>query len=354
MALIGSRALRLSLIVSSAALLVACGSSSSKSNATAATTVPAASGTATTASGSATTTSKVFKVADVEPSTPNDEAFSQAMADGITGTKQQYNISLATSSNQFVVNDAVNAMQKYASQGYDLVIANGSQYNASVLTLAKNYPNTSFLVYGAIADTSGLPNVFAYQALANQGGYVQGVMASMLSKNHKIGEVGPIAAGDGQLYIDGFKAGALAQNSTANVKVNYTGSFSDVSLAATTAKSFVATGVDEMTGTAQMVVGAIGVCKQDNVGWFGTQSNQGSLAPQQVISSQVYHVEVALKQILAAISSGTKGGKAYDLSLSNAGEVIEYNSGFNLPANVKSQADQTISGIENGSITVPQ
>jgi basic membrane lipoprotein Med (substrate-binding protein (PBP1-ABC) superfamily) len=311
----------------------------------------AASGASST---SAAASGKTFRIALVTPSATNDLAFSQAMYSGINALKSTYKINLAVSANQFVVSDAANAISSYATQGYDLVIGNGSQYNASVLSIAKQFPNVSFLVYGGIGDTSGLPNLFAYQALANQGGYVEGVMAAMISKSHVVGAVGPIAVGDGLLYIDGFKAGALAQDPTAKLNVNYTGSFSDVSLAATTAKSLIAGGADVLTGTAQMVVGAIGVAKSSNVAWFGTQSSQESLAPNQVVATEVYHAEVALKQILAAIASGTKGGKAYDLSLSNKGEVITYNPGYNLPANVKAKGEQTIAGIENGSISVPQ
>ena len=45
-----------------------------------------------------------------------------------------------------------------------------------------------------------------------------------------LGEIGPIATGDAKLYVDGFKAGALAAITNATVHVSYTGSFSDPSL----------------------------------------------------------------------------------------------------------------------------
>ncbi len=69
----------------------------------------------------------------------------------------------------------------------------------------------------------------------------------------------------------------------------YTGSFSDDSLMATCAKSFVSDGADVLTGSSQSVVGAIGVAKSDNKLWFGTQWNQSSLAPHNVVASQVYN-----------------------------------------------------------------
>ena len=71
---------------------------------------------------------------------------------------------------------------------------------------------------------------------------MQGYMAGMLSKSHIIGIIGPIDVGDAQLYVDGFKAGVLAQDPKATVRVSFTGSFSDVTLMADAAKSYVADG----------------------------------------------------------------------------------------------------------------
>jgi basic membrane lipoprotein Med (substrate-binding protein (PBP1-ABC) superfamily) len=135
------------------------------------------------------------------------------------------------------------------------------------------------------------------------------------------------------------------------VKVNYTGSFSDVGLASEAARSFLAANADVMTGSAQMVVGAIGVAKDNNVAWFGTQANQASLAPNVVVASQVYHWEIALKQIFDAIKGGTLGGKTYTIDLANGGEVIEFNPGYSLLADAKAKGDAAIAGLKNGSIT---
>jgi basic membrane protein A len=106
-----------------------------------------------------------------------------------------------------------------------------------------------------------------------------------------------------------------------------------------------------MTGSAQMVVGAVGVCKTNNVAWFGTQANQTSLAPTVVVSSQVYHWEVVLRQIIDGIKGGTLGGQSYTIDLANGGEVIEYNTEYAVPADVKSAGDAAIQGLKDGSIT---
>jgi basic membrane lipoprotein Med (substrate-binding protein (PBP1-ABC) superfamily) len=316
-------------------LVIAAACSSNKT-----TTTPATTGGNTTP----------IKVAIVAPSATNDLAFTQSMVDAVNSLKSKYNLDIAVSDNLFVVDDAANAVRNYASQGYDLVIAHGSQYGSSVQQIAPQFPKVAF-AWGTAGDTFGLDNVFAYQAASDQGGYVNGVMAAMLTKSNVIGVVGPIEVGDAKLYIDGFKAGAQATNSSAQVKVNYIQSFSDVAKAAEAANSFVQAKADVMTGTAQMVVGAVGVCKTNNIAWFGTQSNQTALAPTVVVASQVYHWEVALSQMIEAIKGGTLGGKSYTIELANGGELIEYNPGYSLPSDVKTKGDDTIAGIKDGSIT---
>jgi basic membrane protein A len=97
-----------------------------------------------------------------------------------------------------------------------------------------------------------------------------------------------------------------------------------------------------LTGTAQMVVGAVGVAVSNDVPWFGTQANQTSLAPNLVVASQVYHWEVVLEEMLALRDSGTKGGQAFELNMANGGLVIEFNDGYSLPADVKAAAEAAI------------
>lgn len=295
-----------------------------------------------------------FRVAVVMPSAINDLAFSQSMYDALVKIQNEMgeeNFEIAYSDNLFVVDDAASAIRDYATQGFDLIVAHGSQYGASLQEIAPDFPETSF-AWGTAGDTMGLPNVFAYEALSQEGGYVLGVMAAALSQSSIIGVVGPIEVGDAKLYVDGFKAGAEATKPGIQVNVNYIGSFSDVALASEAAQTHADAGADALTGTAQMVVGAIGVAEEKGIPWFGTQANQTTLAPSVVVACQVYDWTVLLDQIIDLVKNGTYGGNAYAVTLENGGLVIEYNDGYDLPAEVKTLAEEAINGIKDGSITV--
>lgn len=300
--------------------------------------------------------SEPFRVAAVMPSTVSDLAFSQSLYDALIaiqearGGPEQFEI--AYSENMFVVDDAASALRDYATQGYDLVFAHGSQYGSSLVEIAPDFPDTSF-AWGTTVDTfedQGINNVFAYTTHSNEGAYVEGVMAALLTETGTVGVVGPIPAGDALLTVQGFAKGARAQNPDIEVLITNTGSFSDVALATEAAQTHIDAGADVLTGTGQMVVGAIGVVQEEDALWFGNQAAQTSLAPEHVVANQIYDWTVALEPMLEAIESGVTGGEAYELNLANGGLVLEFNPDFDVPDEVRQAADETIQGIIDGEI----
>lgn len=290
-----------------------------------------------------------FKVAFVTPSTINDSAWSQSMYEALVTIQNEMgedNFQFVYSENMFVISDAAAAIRDYASEGYNLVIAHGSQYGGSLVDIAPDFPNTAF-AWGSTANTfsdQGITNIFSYQPFSEEGGYVNGVLAAKLSESGIMGVIGPIETGDAKHYTEGFEAGVMATNPNAKVSVTWTGSYSDVSLAAETARTMIKSGADVLTGTSQMVIGAIGVAKKEGAIWFGYDVDQAPLAPQIVVSSVVVDWTIALRPMIASIQSGTLGGKVYDLTLANGG--------LKIAVNAEGLVGKTIEGIINGDIKV--
>jgi len=297
---------------------------------------------------------KPLRIAVVMPSATTDMAFSQSMWTALLKVQADMGgpakLELKYSENMFVVPDAAGAIRDYASQGFDIVIGHGSQYGSSIREIAPDFPKTVF-AWGTDVNTFGLPNVYAYTAAAEQGGYVNGVLAALLNKTGKIGVTGPIEVGDAKTYIDGFVHGVNSVGKGIAISKTWTGSFSDVALMTAAAKTHIANGVGAITGSSQSVVGSIGAAKDaGNVLWFGTQSDQASLAPALTVASQIYDWEGMLKEIIAKRTAGTLGGTSYILTLANGGLKIAYNPGYALPADVKAKADAAIEGIKSGAI----
>ncbi len=297
-----------------------------------------------------------LRIAVVMPSTINDLAWSQALYDALLRLQEEAGgeeaIELAYSENMFNVTDAAAAIRDYAADGYDVVIAHGTQYGTSLFEIAPDFPETSF-AYGTAVNTGtdeGHENIFAYEARAEEGGYVNGVLAAELSESGIIGVVGPVEAGDAKLYIDGFVAGVIATNPDAQVNVSYTGSFGDTALAAEAANTHIAAGADVLTGSAQQVVGAISVAEEQGVVWMGTQSDQSPLAPKIVIASQLYDWDGILSDILQKNSAGEYGGSAYALTLANHGLVMDFAD--SVDGDAVAAAEEAAAAIAAGDIDV--
>jgi basic membrane lipoprotein Med (substrate-binding protein (PBP1-ABC) superfamily) len=309
-------------------------------------------GVSTTGGGGA----KPVRIAVVMPSATTDMAFSQSMFSALKAVQAEMGgekaMEIKYSENMFKVPDAAAALRDYASQGFDIVIAHGSQYGTSVQEVAKDFPKTTF-AWGTEVNTFGMPNVYAYTAAAEEGGYVNGVVAALLSKSKQIGVTGPVEAGDAKTYVDGFTQGVEATDPAAKLSKTWTGSFSDVALMTEAAKTHIASGADVLTGSSQSVVGSIGAAKENgNVLWFGTQQDQASLAPALVVASQQYDWTGILKQMIESRKSGKLGGEAFTLQLKNGGLKMVFNPQYNLPADVKAAADKAIEGIKAGTIKV--
>ncbi len=298
---------------------------------------------------------KAFKVAVIMPSAVNDLAFSQSMYDALKKVQTELGkdkFDFVYTDNLGNVPDAAAAIRDYATKGYDLVIAHGSQYGASLADIAPDFPKTAF-AWGTAVDTfasKGVKNINAYTVQSDQGGYVEGVIAAKLSKSGSVGAIGPIPAGDGQLTILGFEAGAKATNPNIKVAKTFTQSFSDAALMSQAAQTMVANGADVLTGTSQAVTGAIAVAKDKNVLWFGNQAPQTSLASKVVVANQVYDWSPFIKQMMDNTKAGKLGGEVMVGTLKNKVLVIDYNKDYALAADVKALADKTVQGLIDGTI----
>lgn len=294
-----------------------------------------------------------LQIALVAPSARNDLAFTQSMVDALdTIAAERSNVDIAITDSTFVPSEAAAAIRNYAEQDYDLVIAHGVEFGPELIDMVREFPDVTF-AWGTATETFGLPNLYAYDAAAEEGGYVMGAMAASLSESNVVGVVGPIEVGDAQRYVNGFEAGARSQSPRPMVEIAYTGSFGDIALAASTAESHIASGADVLTGSAEMVVGAVAVAEQQDVLWFGTQADQTSLAPSVVVASQVYRWEVTLRPIIADIDNGQPAGRGLVADIANGGLVLVYNPDFDLPDEVRQEADDLTSRISSGSLTVP-
>jgi basic membrane protein A len=301
------------------------------------------------------TASQKIKIALVLPSTVDDLSWSQGMTEGVKAVQKELGedkVEVAISERLGNPTDAAAAIRQYASQGYDLIIAHGSQYQSILDEIAKEFPKTSF-AYGT--GFQAHDNIFAYDPQSQEGAYLQGIIAGKLTKSNIIGIVGPIEAGDAIKYNVGFQQGVKSVNPNADVRVAYTGSFGDIAKASELAKAQIDAGADILTGTAQQTVGAIKACaEKPGIYWLGNDMDQSSIAPDTVLSAQAYDWKNVVMQMIKFRQEGKVGGEHLVLSLANGGIQIVFNQKLAnvIPADVMALVEQAKKDIIAGKLTI--
>src|SRR5947209_2946303 len=98
---------------------------------------------------------KQVKIAVIMPSAKNDLAWSQSMFQALETVQKEFGgpskVQLTVIENMFLVPDATANAQKFASQGFDIVIMHGTQYGASMFDVAAKFPMFS-LAWGTVTN----------------------------------------------------------------------------------------------------------------------------------------------------------------------------------------------------------
>jgi basic membrane protein A len=300
-----------------------------------------------------------IRIGLVLPSTVDDMAWSQSMVEGLKAIQKKMGegkVEIAISEKLGRAVDAGAATRQYASQGFDIVIAHGSQYQSVLPEIAKDFPKTTF-AYGTGFQTAA--NIFAYDPQAQDGGYLLGILAAKMTKSGVIGIVGPVEAGDAVKYNYGVQQGVAKTNPQVKVRIAYTGSFNDIVGAGELAKTQMTAGADILTGSAQQAVGAVrAVAEKPGKYWLSTDMDQSSIGPDTVLASQVYNWEKVLDKIIDLRGKGTLGGQVLVLSFADGTLEFRYNGKLanKIPKDVMDAIEKAKKEIIGGSlkVTLPQ
>jgi basic membrane protein A len=252
--------------------------------------------------------------------------------------------------------DAGSAARQYASRGFDIILCHGAQFKNLVLEMAEDFPKVSF-AFGTSAEI-GPKNVFTYMPQSEETGYINGVIAGMITKTGIIGVVGPVDGGDAASYNRGFVLGVKASNPKATINVAHTGSFADYVKAAELAHTHIKAGADVLTGSAQQALGALRAVaeyKDKPILWLGQDTAQ-LVTPEayKVVAAASYDYSAVIETLIDKRQAKVLGGESIPLNFKNGGFVFKYNDsmGSILNAPVRAAADKARADFTAGKLTL--
>ncbi len=255
--------------------------------------------------------------------------------------------------------DYVPNLQKFAQQGYNLVIAVGFLMENAVKQVAPQYPNTKFLIIDDPIE--GIPNVTSAMFKTEQCGYLVGAMAGLMEKQtgikelnpqNVLGVVGGMKIPPVTSYIAGFQQGVEKTDPGAKVIVKFANSFTDQALGSNIAKDEISNGADIVFQVAGGTgVGVIKAAQTSGVFSIGVDADQAYLAPESVLTSALKGVDTATYDVIKdTLQNNFKSGIQY-FDLANDGVGIGKVNG-KVPKDIVDQVNQLAQQIKDGTIKV--
>ena len=277
----------------------------------------------------------------------NDQGWNQTAYEGAQKACEKYGYELAYTENLEVA-DISAAFADYASAGYDVVIGHGYEFGDPALEVAETYPDTKFICTEADASAD---NVASYVMACEQTAYVEGIIAASTSESGKLGTIGPIPGDSLVKIINGYEDGAKSVNPDIEVQTAWTNSFVDTQLAQEAAKAMIDNDVDVIKHCANACGnGAMTAAVEAGIWCQGDSYDQSSLAPDNILDSAIYNLDVVIDTALGSVADGSFEGDVYNLGMADG--AVEVLLSDNLSDDVKATAQDAIDKIISGELEV--
>ena len=246
------------------------------------------------------------------------------------------------------------------------MIVGTTQMSEYLQKLAPKYPDKKFILYDTNVDYTACPckNVYSMTYKQNEGSYVAGLYAGLMSTTKSIGAIGGQDIPVINDFIIGYKQGAKdAGIDPAKVIVQYAGGWNDPAKGKELALAMYQQGADVVFNIAGGTGVGIFQAAQDAKKWaIGVDSDQASIMEatnpdqaKQILTSMQKNVDNSIYRALKMSLDGTLPyGQLEKLGLKAGGVGLSDNHFYqaNTPADVKTKIAQAIQDVSDGKIVV--
>lgn len=287
----------------------------------------------------------------------NDRSFNQSALEGLQRAQTELGVKgrpiESKSAGDYIPNLTTLARQKYG-----VTVGVGFLMADAINTVATKFPKQNFAIIDySQAALKGTPkNVRGLTFATNENSYLIGYMAAKMAEakggKQVISAVGGMQIPTVDIFIAGYKAGAVAANPKVKVLVDYSQDFGAQDKCKELALNQIQQGsqvVFQVAGGCGL--GALNAAAQKKVWGVGVDRDQSDLGPH-ILTSAVKRVDVSVFDTIkdAATGSFTGGDKLYNLA--NGGVEV----GTVSPKVPKTLVDE-VNGLKqkiiDGDITVP-
>lgn len=286
----------------------------------------------------------------------DDRSFNSAAWEGVKRAKQDFPIVLrdVEPGDPTSIEPATRA---FAERGYDLIIGVGFAQAAIIERVAKDYPNTRFVIVDGVID---LPNVASLVFKEHEGSYLVGMIAARKTKSNILGFIGGMDIPLIRRFQEGYEVGAKSINPKIRVITNFVGvgdtAWNNPGKGKELAVAQIGKGADIIfTAAGNSGLGAFDAAEQYDKFVIGVDSNQNWVKPGFVLTSMVKRIDNAVYQIVSERVQGRfeAGIHVYGLVNEGVGYAIDQHNEKLISAEVIAEVEAAKQKIIRGELVVP-
>lgn len=243
-----------------------------------------------------------MRVGLITPGSAADASWNSAAYQGLQRIRDSLGIQVSHVEAR-TPSDQSEALRTYAAQGYDMIFANGFEFQDAAERLSAAYPKTIFIVTsGRRARRNVVPLIFRLE----EASYLAGMVAGELTRTNVLGFVGGIELPPIKAAYQGWVNGATAVNPRVRSREIYLNSFDDAAAGREAAVALIRAGADMFHHNADAAaLGLFQAAKErSGVYVFGANGDQSTLAPDRVIGSAVIDLAHAFLMVASEVRAG--------------------------------------------------
>ena len=244
---------------------------------------------------------------------------------------------------------------------FDVVFGIGFLMEGAVAEIADQQPDAQIAIIDAVVEKDNVASVLFKE---QEGAFLAGVAAALMSETGKVGFVGGMEIPVIERFEAGFLAGVEAANPDVEVDVQYTGAFDKAELGKTTANLMYENGADIIFhaagGTGNGVFTEAKERKENGedvwvIGVDSDQYEEGQVGDANVtLTSVLKRVDNAVFNISKQAMNGEfPGGETVVYGLADDGIGLADSRGA-IPEDVMTKIEEFKQQIVDGEITVPE
>jgi basic membrane lipoprotein Med (substrate-binding protein (PBP1-ABC) superfamily) len=249
--------------------------------------------------------------------------------------------------------DYERVMREYAEAGHQLIVGEAFAVEDAARAVAKDYPNTAFLIGSSFKPDAALPNFATFDNYIQDASYLTGMIAGAMTKSGNIGMVGGYPIPEVNRLMNAFMAGVKEVKADAKFQVAFIGSWFDPPKAKETALAQIDAGADLLYAER---FGVSDAAKEKGILAVGNVIDTQADYPDTVVASALWHFEPTLDRAIAKVKDKSFTAEDYGAFsfMKEGGSSLAPLGTFEskVPADIVAKVKEKEAAIKSGAFTV--